>query len=275
MSITDVKFVQGFIRMCNDGWEQGWHERNGGNLSYRMKAEEVEEIKADLSEGSEWREIGARVPGLAGEFFMVTGSGKYFRNVILDAEDSICIIELDDKGENYRIRWGLVNGGRPTSELPSHLMNHEVKKAVSGGAHRVIYHAHTTNVIALTFVLPLKDEVFTRELWEMATECPVVFPSGIGVVSWMVPGGRDIAEATSALMKTYDVAVWAHHGTFCSGEDFDLTFGLMHTVEKSAQILVKMLSMRPDKRQTITPQNFRDLAADFHVTLPERFLYEK
>lgn len=275
MSITDVKFVQGFIRMCNDGWEQGWHERNGGNLSYRMKAEEVEEIKADLSEGSEWREIGARVPGLAGEFFMATGSGKYFRNVILDAEDSICIIELDDKGENYRIRWGLVNGGRPTSELPSHLMNHEVKKAVSGGAHRVIYHAHTTNVIALTFVLPLKDEVFTRELWEMATECPVVFPSGIGVVSWMVPGGRDIAEATSALMKTYDVAVWAHHGTFCSGEDFDLTFGLMHTVEKSAQILVKMLSMRPDKRQTITPQNFRDLAADFHVTLPERFLYEK
>ena len=39
--------------------------------------------------------------------------------------------------------------------------------------------------------------------------------------------------------------------------------------------MVKMLSMRPDKRQTITPQNFRDLAVDFQVTLPERFLYEK
>ena len=43
-------------------------------------------------------------------------------------------------------------------------MNHEVKMIASGGKHRVIYHAHTTNVIALTFVLPLKDEVFTREL---------------------------------------------------------------------------------------------------------------
>ena len=71
------------------------------------------------------------------------------------------------------------------------LMNHEVKKGVTNGAHRVIYHAHTTNVIALTFVLPLEDKVFTRELWEMATECPVVFPSGIGVVGWMVPGGRE------------------------------------------------------------------------------------
>lgn len=275
MSILDVKFVQGFIRMCNDGWEQGWHERNGGNLSYRMKPEEVEEVKEFLSEDGEWKEIGTGVPKLAGEYFMVTGSGKYFRNAILDPEDSICIIELDEAGEKYRIRWGLVNGGRPTSELPSHLMNHEVKKEVSGGKHRVIYHAHPANVIALTFVLPLKNEIFTRELWEMATECPVVFPNGIGVVGWMVPGGRDIAVETSKLMKEYDVAIWAHHGMFCSGEDFDLTFGLMHTVEKAAEILVKVLSMSPKKRQTIEPQDFRDLAKDFHVTLPEKFLYEK
>ena len=193
----------------------------------------------------------------------------------LDPEDSTAIIEIDGKGENYQICWGLVNGGRPTSELPSHLMNHEVKKEVSGGRHRVIYHAHTPNVIALTFVLPLRDEVFTREIWEMMTECPIVFPDGIGVVGWMVPGGRDIAVETSRLMRTYNVAVWAHHGMFCSGEDFDLTFGLMHTVEKSAEILVKVLSMRPDKRQTIQPQDFRDLAEEFQVELPERFLYEK
>ena len=77
------------------------------------------------------------------------------------------------------------------------------------------------------------------------------------------------------LLKKYDVAIWAHHGMFAAGEAFDMTFGLMHTVEKSAEILVKMLSMQPNKRQTITPQNFRDLAVDFKVTLPEEFLYEK
>jgi len=275
MKIVDAKFVQGFIRMCNDGWEQGWHERNGGNLSYRIRPEEIGEIKDQLAVDQEWKEIGTEVPQLAGEYFLVTGSGKYFRNVILDPEDSIGIIEVDETGSKYRILWGFVNGARPTSELPSHLMNHEVKKIASGGKHRVIYHAHTTNIIALTFVLPLKDEIFTRELWEMATECPVVFPSGIGVVGWMVPGGRDIAVATSELMKHYDVAIWAHHGMFCSGEDFDLTFGLMHTVEKSAEILVKALSMNPNKLQTITPNNFRDLAKDFHVDLPEKFLYEK
>jgi len=275
MKILDTKFVRGFIKMADDGFSQGWHERNGGNLSYRLKPEEVEDIRPRLNDHGTWEPIGTSVPELAGEFFLVTGSGKYFRNIIVDPEACIAIIELDDKGENYRIRWGLVEGGRPTSELPAHLMNHEVKKRVTNGRHRVIYHAHTTNIIALTFVLPLTDEVFTRELWESATECPVVFPDGVGVVPWMVPGGYEIAEATSRMMEKYDVAIWAHHGMFCSGEDFDLTFGLMHTVEKSAEILMKVLAVRQDKLQTITASNLREVAEGFHVTLPERFLYEK
>lgn len=275
MRILDTKFVRGFIKMADDGFQQGWHERNGGNLSYRLKPEEVEGIKTRLSDNGEWTPIGVSVPGLAGEYFLVTGSGKYFRNIIVDPEACIAIIELDDKGENYRLRWGLVEGGVPTSELPSHLMNHEVKKRVTDGRHRVIYHAHTTNIIALTFILPLDDVIFTRELWEAATECPVVFPQGVGVVDWMVPGGRDIAIATSKLMEQYDVAVWAHHGMFCSGEDFDLTFGLLHTVEKSAEILIKIYSVSPRKLQTITPDNFRAVGKAFHVELPERFLFEK
>ena len=274
MAFTDMEFVQGFIRMADDGWLQGWHERNGGNLSYRVKPEEVDEARQYMSDG-EWSDIGTRVPELSGEFFVVTGSGKYFRNVSLNPEDSICMIEVDERGERYRIVWGMKNGGKPTSELPSHLMNHEVKKRVTSGRYRVVYHAHTTNLIALTFALPLKDEIFTRELWEMATECPVVFPDGIGVVPWMVPGGRNIAVATSKLMEKYDAAIWAHHGLFATGEDFDLTFGLAHTIEKSAEILVKLLSIRPDKLQTIEPDQFRALAVDFGVTLPERFLWDK
>ena len=274
MNILDLEFVKGFIRMCNDGFNQGWHERNGGNLTYRIKEEDLKDVKDSLNTDGEWLEIGTEVPSLANEHFLVTGSGKYFRNVILDPESNIAIILIDETGAKYQIQWGLKDGGKPTSELPSHLMNHAVKKEVSGGKHRVIYHAHTTNTIALTFVLPLKDEIFTRELWEMATECPVVFPSGIGVVPWMVPGGKDIAVVTSNLMKEYDVAIWAHHGMFVLGEDFDLTFGLMHTVEKAAEILVKVLSITPNKLQTIQADEFRQLAKDFNVTLPEKFLYK-
>lgn len=276
MNILDSKAVKGFIQMANDGWLQGWHERNGGNLSYRMRAEEVAEIADCLDYTSRWQPIGTAIPKLADEHFIVTGSGKFFRNVLADPENSICIIKLDGTGENYRILWGLQSGGKPTSELPAHLMNHEAKLIATKGKHRVIYHAHPANIIALTFILPLDGKVFTRELWEMATECPVVFPDGIGVVPWMVPGGRDIAVETSKLMYKHDAAIWAHHGLFCSGESFDITFGLMHTIEKAAEILIKVMSVTGgNKRQTIQHEQFRALAKDFNVELSEEYLYDK
>ena len=48
MNFLDAEFVKGFIRMADDGWQQGWHERNGGNLSYRVKPEEVDTVRSFL-----------------------------------------------------------------------------------------------------------------------------------------------------------------------------------------------------------------------------------
>ena len=137
MAFTDIEVVKGYIRMCNDGWLQGWHERNGGNLTYRLRPEEVEQCRPYMN---------------------------------------------------------------------------------------------------------------------------------------TLPGGADIAMATSELMKEFDAAVWAHHGLFCSGPDFDITFGLMHTIEKAAEIYVKAMSMGQGIKQTISDDNLRAIARDFGVTLREEFL---
>lgn len=271
MEILELKFMQEFIQVCTMGYQKGWHERNGGNLSYRLNALEVDQCRAFFNP-KEWREIGTNVSALKHEYFLVTGSGKYFRNVPIYPEECLCIIEIDALGNHYRVVWGLIRGGRPTSELPSHLLNLDVVKKRTNGTYRIVYHAHTTNIIALTYVLPLDNKVFTNELWQMATECPLVFPAGIGVVPWMVPGGKEIALATSELMKTYDVAVWAHHGIFVTGPDFDTVWGLIETVEKSAELLVKVKSMGGVKRQTIRKEDFIELAHDFKVELNDEML---
>lgn len=274
MDVLNTKLAKDFVKICTDGYLQGWHERNGGNLSYRMTVDEVSECADRFDLSAPLQDIGADVPGLAGEYFMVTGSGKFMRNVSLDLADSAAVIRVDETGSRYRIVWGLVNGGRPTSELPTHLLNLQVLKQRDSGM-RVVYHAHPANTVALTFVLPMDEEVFTREIWEMETECPVVFPKGIGLVPWMVPGGQEIGEKTAEILKTRDVAVWAHHGMFVCGHDFDEAFGLMHTVEKSAEILVKVMSITDRKRNTIGPDDFRALQEPFGIELPERYLYEK
>ena len=273
MAITDIEVMQNYIRICGDGWEQGWHERNGGNLTYRMRPEEVEQCRPYFKDTpGEWVSMGVQADNLRGEFFISTGSGKYFRNVPLAPQDNICIVEINAAGDAWRIVWGLEKGGRPTSEFPSHFLNHSVRKEATGGACRVIYHAHPANLIAMTYILPLTARDFTRALWKSATECPVVFPGGVGVVPWMVPGGRDIALATSERMKEYDAAVWAHHGLFASGPDFDTTFGLMHTIEKAAQIYLLALSAGRRILQTIEDDALRAIAKDFGVTLREEFL---
>ncbi|MFQ6828522.1 MAG: hypothetical protein ACLRSY_01940 [Acutalibacter sp.] len=73
----------------------------------------------------------------------------------------------------------------------------------------------SANLIAMTYICP-DGPGFTRACGRAATECPVVFPGGVGVVPWMVP-----AAATSpwppASDEEYDAAVWAHHGQFASG----------------------------------------------------------
>ena len=271
--IEEVPAVEGFIRLCTDGWEQGWHERNGGNLTYRMKKEDVDAARPFFDETPRpWVNMGVQADNLAGEYFITTGSGRFMRNVQLDAAANIGIVEINDKGDSWRIVWGLSNGARPTSEFPSHFMNHSVRKEVTGGANRVIYHCHPANIIALTFILPLDDKTFSRVLWQSMTECPVIFPEGVGVVPWMVPGGPEIAQATSKLMKKYQAAVWAHHGIFVSGPDFDTAFGLAHTIEKSAEIYVKILSTARPSLPTLTDDDLSAIAPSCHIPLNREFL---
>lgn len=275
MKVLDSSAAKGFIRMSDDGWRLGWHECHGGNLSYRLTETEVEEVKEELKTDGAWIDLPVNVPELSGDFLYVTGSGKFMRNMTLNPEDSFGMIEINEDGGSYRIVWGLAGGGRPTSELPAHLMNQAVKKRVTDGRYRVIYHAHPANIIALSFILPLKDEIFTRELWEMEPECAMTFPSGMGVLPWMVPGTAKIAELTCGMMEEYDVVLWAQHGLFAAGDSFDNTFGLMHTVEKAAQMLIKVLSVTKEKRQIPSVQDFKDMAEVFRLKLPEKFLYEK
>jgi rhamnulose-1-phosphate aldolase len=216
--------------------------------------------------------MGVQAKNLANERFITTGSGKFFRNIEQSAAENIGVVEINSEGDSWRIVWGLEAGAVPTSEFPSHFMNHSIRKEATGGQNRVIYHAHTPNLIALTYILPLNAKEFTQALWQSATECPVVFPEGVGVVPWMVPGGTEIAKATSEIMKKYPAAVWAHHGLFCSGKDFDETFGLMHTIEEAANIRLKVLSSGRPILQTITSGNLRQIAEAFNLKLNEEFL---
>ena len=258
-------FVQGMIKATYDMWLKGWDERNGGNVSLRLLESDIISFKNDFYQNPRHVTLTQDVSKLANQYFIVTGSGKFFRNVILDPADTLAVVKIDEEGKGYYIMWGLINGGLPTSELAAHLQSHIVRIEKSQGKDRVIMHCHATNLIALTYVLELDTAVITRLLWEMSTECLVVFPDGVGVVPWMVPGKDEIGYATAQEMAKHTLVLWAFHGVFGTGQTLDEAFGLIDTAEKSAEVLVKVLSMG-GKRQTITTDQFRLLAQRFDVT---------
>jgi rhamnulose-1-phosphate aldolase len=265
--------------MCEDGWLQGWHERNAGNLTYRMMSEDIEQCMPffDASADAvrtprEWVKMGVTAENLAGEYFITTGTGKFFRNVPLDPSANIGILEISDIGDSYRVVWGLDHDALPTSEIASHLLNHGVRKTATCGTNRVIYHAHPSAIIALTYVLPPDSRTVTRALWQNLTECIVVFPEGVGVLPWMMLGSDDIARASASMMERHTAVVWAQHGMFASGPDFDLTFGLMHTIEKAADIYLRVHSGNLQVRQTITDDQLRAIVSQFKLSVPIDYL---
>ena len=96
MEILENSAVRGFIRMCGDGWRQGWHERNGGNLTYRMTAEEADACRPGFDYSRPFVPMGVEAKSLAGECFLTTGSGKFLRNVEEAPAENIGIVEIND-----------------------------------------------------------------------------------------------------------------------------------------------------------------------------------
>lgn len=271
MSILHSWFVQDMIKATNDAWLKGWDERNGGNISMRLLDSDVEPYLKDFNQNPRHEKLTQDISYLKGHYFIVTGSGKYFRNVILDPADNLAVIKVDEEGRGYYIMWGFTGGAVATSELASHLQSHIVRMKKTNNRDRVVMHCHATNLIALTYVIELSSKAFTKLLWEGSTECLVVFPEGVGVLPWLVPGKDEIGYATAKEMEKHSLVIWAFHGVFGTGSSIDEAFGLIDTAEKSAEVMVKVLSMGGVK-QTITNENFKLLAQRFSVVPAEGIL---
>ncbi|MBK4715048.1 MULTISPECIES: rhamnulose-1-phosphate aldolase [Tenebrionibacter/Tenebrionicola group] len=264
-SIINAWFVQGMIKATTDAWLKGWDERNGGNLTLRLDAADIAPYQADFHARPRYIALSQPLPALANMPFIVTGSGKFFRNMQLDPAANLGVVQLDHDGAGYHILWGLQHDAVPTSELPAHFLSHCARIHATGGKDRVIMHCHATNLIALTYVLDNDPDIITRKLWEGSTECLVVFPDGVGILPWMVPGTDEIGEATAKEMDSHSLVLWPFHGVFGSGPSLDDAFGLIDTAEKSAEILVKVLSMGGMKH-TISREELIALSKRFGVT---------
>ena len=240
MELRNAPFIKEIGETTSNMSRLGWNERNGGNISVLLKDEEVEpylplEVIRDLP-------LAVAFPEFAGRYF-ITGTGKYFKNVEKDPECNLGLIQISDDGSVAHLLWGFSDGGSFTSEVIMHLGAHS-KRLAHDPNQRVVMHAHPTALVSMTHIHSWDEKEFTKTLWQMITECIVIFPDGVAVLPWMVSSNASIGLASAEKFDEFRILVWALHGCTATGSTLDEAFGLMETVEKGAQIYINISERR-------------------------------
>jgi rhamnulose-1-phosphate aldolase len=222
---------------------------------------------AAADSAAEPRPFATAYAGLAGRSFLVTGTGRRFRDMPKDIARHACILQIGASGGDWRLLWGGDRSPtfRPTSEFPTHLRVHEFLRCTNS-THRAVLHTHPTELIALTHLPEYHHETeFNDSLWRMHPEARVAVARGVGFVPYVLPGSEELALATvEALAKGHDVAMWAMHGCVAVGPDAMAAFDAIDTLNKAATLLLLCLAAghRP---MGLTLRHLDDLKTAFNL----------
>ncbi|HJO92003.1 MAG TPA: rhamnulose-1-phosphate aldolase [Victivallales bacterium] len=241
MNILSLPPIENMVRTTEAMWLKGWNEKNGGNISLRIDNDELS-LYIDFGEYIRSFDLDTPIPKLAHQNFMITGKGKYFKNIVANPEESLGLIRISQDGKQCHLLWGFSDGCEPTRDLTSHLDSHLLRQEITKKNDRAIIHCHTSNLIALSSIAKLDTATLTRAIWEVLSEASIYLYQGIGYLPWMLIGSDEIGNATAELMRIHPIVLWANHGVFAAGRNIDQAFGTIEAAEKAAEILIKILS---------------------------------
>ncbi len=254
--IEKIAEVAGYL------WQNGWAERNGGNITVNITEYVDDEIRS-MAPISDVKQIGVTLPALKGCYFYCKGTGKRMRDLARWPMENGSVIRILDDCEHYEIIADKVV--MPTSELPSHLAVHDYLIG-KGSTYKASLHTHPTELVAMSHTSKfLKKDVLTKLLWSMIPETKAFCPRGLGIVPYMLPGSVELANATiKTLAENYDVVLWEKHGVFAIGEDVMQAFDMVDTLCKSACIYMdaRMMGFEPDG---MTAEQMAELSEMFHL----------
>ena len=174
-------------------WQNGWAERNGGNITVNVTDLVDDEMKA-LPAISEVKQIGTVLPALKGCYFFCKGTGKRMRDLARWPMDNGSVIRILDDCASYEIIAD--NAVMPTSELPSHLSVH-ARLIEKGSNYKATVHTHPIELIAMSHNKKfMGKDVLSNLLWSMIPETKAFCPLGLGIVPYKLPGSLELAEET-------------------------------------------------------------------------------
>ena len=253
--VEQVAEVAGYL------WQNGWAERNGGNITVNVTDWMDDECRAMPAIG-EPKQIGKLLPNLKGKYFYAKGTGKRMRDLARRPMENGAVIRICDDLQSYEIIADLPV--LPTSELPSHLALQDYLIG-SGSTYKATLHTHPIELVAMSHIRRfLQPGELTHVLWSMIPETLAFAPLGIGIVPYTLPGSVQLADATLEQIKRYDVVLWEKHGTVAVGTDILDAFDQTDVLCKAAKIYLSAKAMGSEP-EGMTDEAMREVQQVFRL----------
>lgn len=232
-----------FIHCCEVGGKRGWHERGGGALSVVLDADTLAQIQSGLDFSKPFLPLEKKVENMGRGFILVTGSEQTLEDAPRYPEDICGVVQVSPDGSAYRTVMGFESGVGPTQDLGMHLMIHSALSHRNGKRRSIVYHCHPANLTALSYLLPLEEEAFSKTLWRSGVQCREAFPRGIGIIDRLERDPVKLGESCAEKLKKRDGVLLAFHGLVLHSCSLMDTVGKAEAVEKAAEIRLKLLQV--------------------------------
>ncbi len=215
-SESEIRMLAGILD------SRGWAEGNAGNFSLRL-------VESAAPRG-ETIQLPWAYPELAGCIMLVTSTGSRMRDIAVNPLSNLCLVKISGGGKEYVLE---SEGGRVSSEFPSHLAAHAVISS-RRPQDRAFLHTHPTHLLALSHLVTSSREL-RATLVKMYPEAALALKN-LAVLPYLTPGSEELARATADALGEAHGVVWSGHGMAATAPELLPALDVIEIAEKAARI---------------------------------------
>ncbi|MDD5544224.1 MAG: class II aldolase/adducin family protein [Acidobacteriia bacterium] len=181
---TENEAARAIVEIGRRVWQKGFVAANDGNISVRMNDREVMATPSSRSKG------------------------------FMEADE---IVKVDLRGNK------ISGKGKPSTELPMHLLIYELRPDV-----QAVVHCHPPVATGFAAAGLALDRALISEI--------ILSLGCVPLAAYGTPATADITKPLAPLIPHYDAILMANHGVVCFGPTLDNAYFKMETVEHFARI---------------------------------------
>ena len=212
-------------------------------------------------------ELPIPAPDLAGATLIVTGSGRRLRDIIDAPVANLACIVVDRGGQTGKMFTShACPFKRVTSEFNSHLaVHHDQMRSRDIQLHTVL-HGQPLYLTYLSHLSEYQDEpYFNLHLLRWQPETILNFPTGMGVLPFILVGSAQLTVETMLAMREHPLVVWSQHGVIARSDDSLLhVLDLIEYAETAAHYeYLNLIGGRLS--EGLSPEHLREVSGSWNI----------